>query len=368
MKNYTHTTIPVRTLASGQILNIDVFRFEGDPSVPSAYIQSGMHGAELQGTAVIDFLIRFFTDHPPKGTVTLVPAANPYALNNKTGEYTQGRFDPTYGDNWNRLYWDALNNEDGIDIENLVKTIRSDAQNSIQKILRHELIRKLEQQLQKPLTEMGYGRKLALTLQRMAVEADSVLDLHCASHSVRHVYAPEYARQTVRYLNIPYVLFIPNLFAGAMDEAVFCPWWTLSQKLSVPCPVEAYTIELGNQEAYSAKDAHGDAMGIINYLVQRGTCDPIKPKGRDSAESIFACRLQDYKTIFSPTGGLCEFSTVTGGIVPAQEPLAVILTKAGNEKISVALPYDCIPIVQYSSAALHQGVELLKVFSKWEVM
>ncbi|MFM9746190.1 succinylglutamate desuccinylase/aspartoacylase family protein, partial [Streptomyces brasiliscabiei] len=39
-----------------------------------------------------------------KGDITLVPYANPIGCNQKSGEFTLGRFDPITGTNWNRMY------------------------------------------------------------------------------------------------------------------------------------------------------------------------------------------------------------------------------------------------------------------------
>ena len=99
--------IKIRKCADGSELSIDVFHFPGsDKTSPSAYIQSGIHGSEVQGYLNCLQLIEYFSKYPPKGNVTIVPIANPYGLSNKMGEYTFGRFDPVTGINWNRNYHD----------------------------------------------------------------------------------------------------------------------------------------------------------------------------------------------------------------------------------------------------------------------
>jgi predicted deacylase len=102
----TSKMINLRTLASGASLPLRVYTIKGrDPTAKTAYIQSSMHGSEVQGNAVIAHLLEHFATSPPEGDVVLVPNANPYAVNQKGAEYTMGRFDPTTGDNWNRAYW-----------------------------------------------------------------------------------------------------------------------------------------------------------------------------------------------------------------------------------------------------------------------
>ena len=54
---------------------------------------------------MLALLLEHLEKHPPLGSVRFVPNANPVGLNNKRGEYTDGRFDPVRGDNWNRKYF-----------------------------------------------------------------------------------------------------------------------------------------------------------------------------------------------------------------------------------------------------------------------
>jgi hypothetical protein len=52
------------------------------------YIQANMHGAEVQGNAVIFQLLELLKNIELKGSITLVPYANPVGCNHKNGEYT----------------------------------------------------------------------------------------------------------------------------------------------------------------------------------------------------------------------------------------------------------------------------------------
>ena len=44
--------------------------------------------------------------------------------------------------------------------------------------------------------------------------------------------SPEYLAHQATQFSMPHVILIPNHFAGALDEASFCPWWTLSEHLT----------------------------------------------------------------------------------------------------------------------------------------
>ena len=94
----------VGEMASGAALTVPVYRIKGSDQGPNVYIQANMHGAEVQGNAVIFQLLELLKNIELKGSITLVPYANPVGCNHKNGEYTLGRFDPITGVNWNRMY------------------------------------------------------------------------------------------------------------------------------------------------------------------------------------------------------------------------------------------------------------------------
>ena len=96
----------VGEMASGAQLTVPVYRIKGKNSLaPTVYIQANMHGAEVQGNAVIFQLLEILKNSQVDGDITLVPYANPVGCNHKNGEYTLGRFDPITGVNWNRMYY-----------------------------------------------------------------------------------------------------------------------------------------------------------------------------------------------------------------------------------------------------------------------
>ncbi|RYZ94585.1 MAG: hypothetical protein EOP11_26190, partial [Proteobacteria bacterium] len=69
--------LPVLDLASGDSLTIPIYDFSGsDPAAPSVYLQSAMHGAEVQGSLVLALLVAHLKAHPPLGRVRIVPNAN----------------------------------------------------------------------------------------------------------------------------------------------------------------------------------------------------------------------------------------------------------------------------------------------------
>ena len=103
-KRLEKSYIAVAQNASGRNLNVPIYRISDGLPGPKVYIQSSIHGAEVQGNVVIYHLLQALKNTKIAGEIVLVPNCNPVGTNIKAGEYTLGRFDPVNGTNWNRGY------------------------------------------------------------------------------------------------------------------------------------------------------------------------------------------------------------------------------------------------------------------------
>ncbi|NRD75420.1 succinylglutamate desuccinylase/aspartoacylase family protein [Shewanella sp. VB17] len=357
-------SLKIGELATGQDLTIPIFKLKAlHASGPSVYIQANVHGAEVQGNAVIYQLMKRLEQYNICGDITLVPLANPLGINQKSGEFTLGRFDPITGVNWNREY--LAHDIDLVDWYQNNKTLNdTDLIHAYKKCLLESCQSRLQ-------SEWGIttGHQQAVMLQSMAHQADIVLDLHTGPKSCKHLYCPQYDVQAASYFSIPYTLLIPNDFGGAMDESIFCPWWQLSEHMKstgreMDVPVSAFTLELGSQENIHLEDALADAMGILAYLSHRGV---IAEKVEPVDMPRYACHLTDYKKYHSPLGGMVEYLAKVGEPLAAKEPLANILRidLYGTDKAltQLSLNQDCVPILHFASASVYQGTELYKVMT-----
>ena len=354
-------------MASGAKLTVPVYRIKGQGTGPSVYIQANMHGAEVQGNAVIYQLLEQLKNLDIKGDITLVPYANPVGANHKNGEYTLGRFDPITGVNWNRMY-----HYNEAQINQFVESLETLEQNDIDRQFQSLLVAGIEQKLDHNQYGLTTGQRIAYQLQKMAHQADIVLDLHTGPISSKHLYCPEYAQQSAKYFDIEHTILIPNSFDGAMDEATFCPWWQLAQCLEekgvdYQLNRESFTVELGSQELIDLDVAHQDALSILSYLQYKNVINTstFNPKNIKR----YACYLKDYKAYYSPMGGMVDYLAEFGDILPAGQPLARILRMDnygdGDALHYIHLDHDVIPILHFASASVNQGTELYKVFSQF---
>ena len=365
----------VGEMASGAALTVPVYRLKGNKGAPSVYIQANMHGAEVQGNAVIFQLLELLKDTEIKGDITLVPYANPVGCNHKNGEYTLGRFDPITGMNWNRMY-----HFDSDMIKPFVRESIGKDDRTIEENFKKLMIDSIEQKLDHNIFRLTTGQRIAYQLQRLAHQADYVLDLHTGPISSKHLYCPEYAKESAKYFDIPHTLLIPNSFDGALDEATFCPWWYLQDafaelgiKFSISSQTlnkESFTVELGSQEQIDLDVALEDAMSILNYLHYKKVI--AAPQYQPKEMTRYACYLKDYKAFYSPMGGMDDYLAEFGKPLPAGEPLARILRMDnygdGDPLHYLSLDHQVIPILHFASASVNQGTELYKVFSQYEFL
>lgn len=357
--------IVVGEIANGLPLTIPVYRLKGDGSGPSVYIQANMHGAEVQGNAVIYQLLEQLKTLKLRGDITLVPYANPIGCNQKSGEFTLGRFDPITGTNWNRMY--RFNNALPAQI---AEQHASSNEDTIRNALKDALVADINAQLNGPDYSLTTGKRIALNLQKLAHQADIVLDLHTGPISSQHLYCPEYAKNSAQYFNIEHVLLIPNDFGGAMDEASFCPWWSLSEELAkygreLSVQVEAFTVELGSQEKIDLSAALEDAHSILSYLTHKGVF--VDAAYQPKAMTRYGCMLDDYIAYYAPMGGMVEYLAPLGGHIKAGEPIAHILRMerylCEQPLQTLSFDKDAIAILHFASASVNQGTELYKFFT-----
>ncbi|MBU3023196.1 succinylglutamate desuccinylase/aspartoacylase family protein [Aestuariibacter sp. A3R04] len=368
MTTLTKSHMVVAQNASGRSMNVPVYRLKGNIPGPTIYIQSSIHGAEVQGNVVIYHLIQALQKQVIAGEIILVPNCNPVGTNIKAGEYTLGRFDPVNGTNWNRGYF-----FDAEKVKDFADTVQpEDNIDEIRQQFRAYWAACIEEKLASPWG-LGLAQQLNLKLQRLAVSADAVLDLHNGPVSTRHIYIPEFAKNAARLFNFPHCIFIPNVFAGALDEATFCPWWTLQEHLEsrfgrpYHFDVVGFTLEMGSQEVIKFSEGEIDAASILCYLAAKGCL----PEGSHQPKEMtrIGVDLSDYKTLYTDWGGMVEYCAKPGEKVKKGQVMARVLNidELDNEagSFDITAPCDLIPMLHFPSASVLSGTQLYKVFTQY---
>lgn len=320
MNKLERINYPLKQQPNGDYLWLNIFRISSESPGPNIHIQANVHGAELQGNVVIHRLMRWFLENPFNGTISFIPLANPAAVNQKSGMYTLGRYNPVTGNNWNRNYIDFMSKEEketGFNLSSFVTKHLESTNEEIINSYKAELFKICDHYEKRNSSRGGFSEdgNFNLLLQKLASPADIVLDLHTGPIATRYIYSAEYQQESAKHFKFPHLLVIPNEFDGAMDEASFVPWHQLSlefkkQGRDFKNHFQAYTIELGSEERISFSEAELDTRRILNYFMHMGVHD--SKQEEIPAGPYKLCKLSDYRTYYAPKGGLYEFVFAPG--------------------------------------------------------
>ncbi|MBF2901617.1 succinylglutamate desuccinylase/aspartoacylase family protein, partial [Pseudomonas aeruginosa] len=211
--------LPWSTLGSEKRLS--VFRF--GCGARKVYIQSSLHADELPGMRTAWELkqrLRLLeAEGRLRGTVELVPVANPVGLGQMIQALHQGRFEMSSGRNFNRDFPDLL---DAV-IDSVGERLGSDPAANV--ALVRQALRAALDALPPATSELEGMQRV---LYRHACDADLVLDLHCDFEAAIHLYTlpqqwPAFASLAAR-LGAAVGLLAEESGGGSFDEACSVPW------------------------------------------------------------------------------------------------------------------------------------------------
>ncbi len=345
--------------ASGKDLTVKIIYIKGKgQTAPSVYMQASMHAAEIQGNAVIFELLAHFCQKQPLGDITIIPQCNPIGLMHRAGAGHQGRFDAMNGDNWNRYYLCPEIDYDAF-AQSHITSDTAAYKREFKTLLAAEIDKALSDNL-----SLTRAKRLAYSVQRHAVKADIVLDLHTDTNAIDYLYSPLYAQEASGQFGFAHVLLIGNNFGGAMDEAIFCPWWRLQQAFlrqnrKEDVLIDSFTLELGPEEVIDQKRAQRQADGIVNYLAYKNVL-PASPKG---IKTVQYHTRESFKAIYAPRGGLYEWFISPGQKVQKDQVIGRCLQMANNQSFDITLPYNGLVVSINGKGALPQSAHILNLFT-----
>ncbi|MBJ9975955.1 succinylglutamate desuccinylase/aspartoacylase family protein [Pseudomonas sp. S75] len=276
------------------------------------YIQASLHADELPGMLVAWHLKQRLRTLHEQGLlqreVVLVPVANPVGLQQVLLDAPLGRFELHSGENFNRRFLD-LSDSIGDAVEPL---LNQDPQHNLA-LIRSHLRRGLE--AHRPGTPLQAQR---LALQRLACDAELVLDLHCDFEAVAHLYTTPDAWPEIeplaRYLRAQASLLATDSGGQSFDECFSLLWWALQQRFGkrfpIPLGTLAVTVELRGQADVDHALASQDCQAILDFLTLRGVISgqvPALP-----ALPYPATPLAAVEPLIAPQGGLLVFQAMPG--------------------------------------------------------
>ncbi|CCG07253.1 succinylglutamate desuccinylase/aspartoacylase domain-containing protein [Pararhodospirillum photometricum] len=290
---------------------------------PTAYLQAGLHADEPPGRLVLHHLAALLADAERdgrlSGRVILVPIANPVGLGQRLRDGLSGRFHFDTGVNFNRLH---------LDLEAaLTAALPSTGPLAVAEGRR--ALRQAWAARPQPVEESAALKHLLFGL---ALDADLVLDLHCDSEAILHVYGAASQAAAVReiaaFVGAPVVLLADTSGDRPFDEALSAPWGAVRERLA---PGEfgtvAVTLELRGATDVDDTLARADALALLALLARYGIVRDASPV------PVFAGQsgpLEGVDMIAAPCPGLVIYGAALGERVAAGAVVAEVLDAEGR--------------------------------------
>lgn len=306
--------------------------YYGTPGArPKAYFQAALHADEIPGLLVAQHLLRGLEQAQAAGQmlgeVVVVPVANPIGLGQHLNGRLLGRFDFEGTGNFNRGFPDLA----PIAVERLRGQLSADAVANVARI--RETLRAIlaEQQATRETSALKQA------LLALAVDADYVIDLHCDSESLLHLYASYRHREAIRMLGAELgaaVILLEDEPGGSpFDEACAGLWWKLAAALSAEGPIPlacfAATVELRGQADVQDDMAAADAAALLRFLQRKGVIAGEKP----GPLPTFQCEptpLEGVDVLTAPAAGVLVYRKQLGESVTVGEVVAEIIDPLGE--------------------------------------
>ncbi|QJE72160.1 succinylglutamate desuccinylase/aspartoacylase family protein [Aerophototrophica crusticola] len=324
--------IPLPFNRPGTGRSLRLHRFGRPGAGPKAYVQAGLHAGELPGMLVaLDLVAKLAALDAAgqvRGEVLVLPLANPIGFDQVFQGRLLGRFELGGGVNFNRAYADLtdaverrVRGQLGLDAATNVALVRQALRDSVAELV--------------PQTDADALRKLLLGF---AVDADVMLDLHCDSDAVMHLYTgtelwPGFADLSAR-LGCHAALLAGESGGDPFDEACSSVWWKLRARLpdGIPLPpaCAATTIELRGEADVDDTQAKADADAILDHLRVRGVL-----AGTPAPLPAALCEgtpLAGVDRVRAPVAGVIAYHAALGDRVEAGQVVADIVDPWSGER------------------------------------
>ncbi len=352
---------PLLEAALGTARSLTSFHYGPSAGVGKAYIQASLHADELPGMLVAHHLRQRLAVLEAEGAllgeVVVVPVANPLGLAQWLLHGAAGRFDLASGANFNRHYpaltdavWQRVQQTLGADAAGNVALIRAALRAAIAEL---------------PVTtELASLRR---TLLALAADADTVLDLHCDTEAVMHLYtAPALWSEVeplARCLGAEVSLLCDESGDDPFDESCSQIWWRLAERAGpdrpVPAACVAATVELRGNADIAHPQADADARALLAYLahrgIVRGDATSLPPLVRE------AMPLAGSLPLVAPSSGVVVWLRHPGAWVSEGEPLAELVDPVSGDVTVLTSPTEGLFYARLTHRFASAGMSLAKV-------
>jgi len=328
-------------------------------------IQASLHADEPPGLLVAYHLRRELAaldaQQHLRGEVVLVPMANPVGSAQRVLGRALGRFELAIGENFNRRYVDVS----AAAFASLRGEIDAGGVPSVARV------RVALSEAVAALPASSELMSLRRALLGLAINADMVLDLHCDTEAVMHLYTattlwPQ-VEPLARLIGARVSLLALDSGGEPFDEACSMVWTRLNEHwhrhTGSPAPwphaCVAVTLELRGETDVSHDLAMLDARAILAYLTHQGFIDAPPPALPDAIGD--ARPLAGSVPVVTAHGGVLVHRPLLGQQVRAGDCIAEVIDPLSGESTALTSVVDGLLYARESVRIVHAGMPIAKV-------
>ncbi|MDQ6436787.1 succinylglutamate desuccinylase/aspartoacylase family protein [Mesorhizobium sp. LHD-90] len=321
----------------GVAFTFPVFRFDGsDPAAPKAYLQAALHAGELPGTVAIDALMpklrKAEAEGRLRGTITIVPHANPVGRAQYHFGSLHGRFHLGTRTNFNRDF-PLLDRPDASTLRDGGVTV--------------------DQRLKQRLLKLSTGHEI-------------VLDLHCDDEGVDYLYVPKALwpgmQDCAAAMGVAAVILWEGSSGASFDEASLHPYLQMPAAEARLERRAIATVEYRGLLDVDRSLAQSDADGLYRLLVARGVIEDQALPALDSFAGLVA-PIDHVEVATAPRAGAILFDVKPGDRVKKGDRLATIVHAPGEEggSTDVLAPQAGYILTRVVRRSTYAGDDLVKL-------
>ncbi len=345
--------------APGQSCHLTVLRFGATGLGRKAYVQAALHADEVPAMLTALHLKALLQEAEAKGLlqgeIVLVPYANPLGLSQHIHGQHHGRFALSDGINFNRGFPEL----GAAAADRLRGQLGADAGANT------ALIRAALKTAALALPALSSAQDLKRRLLQQAIDADMVIDLHCDSDAVVHLYGLTPQAQSLTQLGAQLgaraVLLATESGDSPFDEACSRPWLDLQRLMpDAPIPLACFstTVELRGEADVSHALAAQDAQALMAFLQTQGFIQGTAP------EKTALCAptpLSGSEPITAPSAGVIVFHRQSGDTVQAGDAIADIVDPDTGGITTLCCASAGVMYARCSTRWAHAGKRLAKI-------
>jgi predicted deacylase len=328
--SFTLETLRLRGDTPATTIELPFYRIGPPDAHEKIYLQAALHADEQPGTMVLHHLLPMLRQADEENLLRarfiVIPMANPFGMAHLVQRHHLGRYDTNTGVNYNRQWPDLF----AMIRTQLAGRLGDDERFNV------NLVRKAVAQwidAQQPRTA---AEQLRMFLLKEAHDAEFVLDLHCDSDSLLHIFtSPELMpelQDLSDWMGAAAVLTAADSGGGSFDEVLPLLYRKVAQtNPGKPVPMASATATLEYRGLADSFDHFGeqDALRLFGFFCGRGLIDANpgpRPEGGATATPFEATEILRVER-----PGLVAYRVDLGQRVTRGQPVADLIALDGPE-------------------------------------